>query len=53
MGIENEMTNTKEELIELTQKFIRVATELYENGNISIQQYEDMVKVKKEFLRNA
>lgn len=53
MGIENEMTNTKEELIKLTQKFIKVATELYESGNISIQQYEDMVKVKKEFLRNA
>ena len=53
VGIENGMTNTKKALIGLTQKFINVLDELYESGNISAEQYEDMVKVKREFLRNA
>ena len=50
MGFEDRTENTREALISLTQKFIKVLDELYEKGSISKEQYEDMIRLKREFL---
>ena len=42
-----------DQLIELTKGFIKLADELYADGKISPEEYDELTFVKKDFLKKA
>ena len=40
-------------LIDVTEQFVTFATELFEKGDISQEEYDGMTHLKKEFLNDV
>lgn len=50
MEQENAKDLSLEELVELTEGFIRLADDLHEAGKLSHEEYDELTYVKKDFL---
>lgn len=42
-----------DELVDLTKGFIKLADELYGAGKLSLEEYEELTYIKKDFLVKA